>query len=767
MKNEPGPSEMLEELADKVILPMDRLAVTSFQSALAEMINFHRFLIEAYETRDEHGQTVSFAQFGEWSALHEEWIREYRRLFERATTYIGRENYFVESLAHVPRRLLPQDGRHSSPDVTTRLLDLINILGHFLEAWLTQHRTYEPNAKSDEPEVPRVAGSDKRAYEEVVIRLVGAWEGTLQIVDEVFRWRIREIEPAEQWRRFAASWPFLQQHLRNSAYLLAVAVWNEDEIGAEYYAEMLLRWFNGLQHQLEDDYHLIRTLLIPDLLDKQWNDALASLETMVCIPSWDQPSPSGVFSAIVQNALSDTIIITAGVMLSWFIERRQGTDIGPRIVSRLLNDAVSDDDTHRVRRETGFRPFFLQLVRIYTSGERFEQQGYAHCLDGLVAKLDSMAERRVVPGRVYSPSTREKREDLLMPWLACLIAQMPEEGDAEVVRTVSQLTGREDAFTHGDRTLRGLLDNLGQFKSAMGPEHHEYLRRGATALIPSIRIDERSERLVSTLDGIIETIEVQRRERLQSCPIDAGKLHLIQEQVEQALTSESGGIRVFKDFTITRNVADFPDRECAVGQIKKGYLTKPEMAQEPSNIWEVVTRTVQNFATQYVWIGLSQRPHRTVDVQDEESYLAMLTKEAQPMLEGGLEPVLLVREWNDPPWIREWFSWSGEKPEGLQVKRRSENQANGYIGTANDIDVYRGRLGESQSLLFRADLLKTLGYGSNVDGRICDVEFIPGQDDQSGSLRFRFSQHVEWREDEVIVLRYRAAEHDETEEESI
>ena len=195
----------------------------------------------------------------------------------------------------------------------------------------------------------------------------------------------------------------------------------------------------------------------------------------------------------------------------------------------------------------------------------------------------------------------------------------------------------------GDRALRGLLDNLGQFKSAMGPEHHEYLSRGATALIPSIRIDERSERLVSTLDGIIETIEVQRRERLQSRPIDAGKLHLIREQVEQALTSESGGIRVLKDFTITRNVADFPDREYAVGQIKKGYLTEPEMAQEPSNIWEVVTRKVQEFATQYVWIGLSQRPHRTVDVQDEESYLAMLTKEAQPMLEGGLEPVLLVR----------------------------------------------------------------------------------------------------------------------------
>ena len=761
MKNQPGPSDMLEELADKVIGQMDRLAVTSFQSALEEMVNFHRFLIEAYETHDEYGQAVSFAQIDDWGALHEEWIREYRRLFDRAATYIGRENDFVKSLAHVPVRLLPQDGRHSSPAVTTRLLDLVNILVNSLEAWLTQRRTYEPSSESDEPAFPHVAGSDKRAYEEVVISLVGAWEDTLRIVDYIFGWRSREIEPAEQWQRFAASWPFLQQHLRNSAYLLVVAVWNEDEIGAENYAEMLLRWFDELQDELEDDYHLIKTLLIPDLLDKQWNDALDSLETMASFPSLDQPSPSGVFSAIVHNALSDTIVISAGVMLGWFTKRRQGADIVPRIVSRLLRNAVPDGDTHQIQSETGFRSFCLQLIRIYASGGRFERQGYGHWLDGLVATFDSMSERRVVPGRVYSPSTRDGRGDLLMPWLACMIAQMPEEGDAEVVTEVSQLTDREDIFSHGDHTLRRLLSHLDCFKSALESEH-EQLHRGVKALAPSARIDKLSEQLALTLDGIIEAIESQRRERLKSRPIDERKLHSIREQVEQALTSESGGIAVFEHFTIARVISSFPERECTVSGIEKGYLTEPEMAQEPSNIWEVVTKKVQEFTTRYVWMGLSKRPRRIVYVLDEESYLAALTKESRPMLQGGLQPVLLLRDWSDPPWIRQWFSRSGEKPEGLQVRRKSEIQTNQYIGTVNDIDVYRVSLDGNQSFLLRSDLLKKITYGSNADGRIADVEFIPGQDDQSGTLRFRFNQHVEWREDDIIVLRYPATKHDET-----
>ena len=132
------------------------------------------------------------------------------------------------------------------------------------------------------------------------------------------------------------------------------------------------------------------------------------------------------------------------------------------------------------------------------------------------------------------------------------------------------------------------------------------------------------------------------------------------------------------------------------------------------------------------------------------------------MSESRAEITRLVREWSDPPWIREWFGWSGERPASLQVRRKSSVHTNLYIGTVNDIDVYRVRSDEGQSLLFRSDFLKNVRYGSNVDGRIVDVEFVPGQDDQPGALRFRFSQHVEWREDEIVVLRYPATEHAES-----
>ncbi len=309
-------------------------------------------------------------------------------MFDRATRYIGQENDFIQTLARVPFQLLPADGRHSAPAVTISLLDLVAILAHRLEDWVTQRRIYEPEAEISEPTVPRLAGSDQSAYKEVVSSLVGTWEHALKIVDQMYAWRQRELAPAEQWQRYAASWPFLQQHLQNSAYLLAVAVFNDDEIGAEYYAEMVLRWFDGQRHALEDDFPLIEPLLTPDLLERGWNEVLSWLASMVGRPSLDQPSPPAVFSAIVQNASADTIVVCAGVMLGWFAERRQRTDLASRIVSRLLSDTGAESDTHPTRQATGFVPFFFHLIRIFTAGERFEKRGYGHWLDRLVAKLD-------------------------------------------------------------------------------------------------------------------------------------------------------------------------------------------------------------------------------------------------------------------------------------------------------------------------------------------------------------------------------------------
>lgn len=754
MKDLPDPSDMLEELADKVIVQMDRLAVTSFQTALDEMLDFHRFLIDAYATNGDSGNPDSFARLGDWGSLHENWGHEYRRLFERAVEHIGRENDFIGILAYVPKRLLPTDGRRECREVTAALLDLVNILVHPLEGWVTRHRTLEATSTNGCVQVPQLAGSDQRAYEDVIIGFVGAWEGTLQLVNRIYDWRTKEIDVKEQWQRYKASWPFIQRHLRNTSYLLAVAVWNEDEIAAGYYCEALLRWFNNLEHDLDVDHLLVRAPLTPNLLDLNWPAAQSALVSLLIQPVMQEPHPSGIFTAILQNALADTIVIAVGVMLAWFIENRQVTDIAPKIVLRLLGDEPHEDGRSSHARETGFRATFLDLIRIREAGGRFAQSGYGAVLDGLVEKLDGMTERRVVPGRVFTPSTRHERDDLRLPWLCCLAALLPDIGEDNTIETITRWTKEEEAFRQGDTSLRHLVFDLKQMKACLDAKNREYLARGVRALCTEADIDERLERLAALLDNVSSAIEEQRAERLRAMSIDANRLEFVRLQVERSLTDGDGGIHIFQGFRIVRSDGELPQREFTMRGIKKGFLTEPVVEHEPTNWSEKVVISVQRYAVRLARNSFAERPRRTIEAVDEETYRRVMKKEAAPLILAGRQPVMLVRSWNDPPWAGEWFGWRGERPTDMQVTRKEGIKSGLYLGTVDGIDVYRANLDEAESLLFPADLLREVKYGTDAKGRVVTVTFEEEADHKPGKLVFRFSQQTEWMDDEVIVLQY-------------
>jgi hypothetical protein len=268
----PTPANFLEELADKVISQIDRLATTGFKVALDEMIRYHRFLLEVYASRSEDGKPLSLAEVGGmWEQPHQEWARQYRRVFERAAERISEETLFSETMAHVPIRLLPDNAIEHSTAVVGSLLDLGLLQIVFLEAWVTRHTSVDvAPAAAAHPRLA-LAGSDRRAYEQVVMNTIGAWESTVRLADSLYGWREAGEESTPLWSALGTSWPFLERHLRNTAYFLASAVWNEDPIGADRYRDALLRWVETVRVDLEPDYLLRhQVLLTPELFVIEW-----------------------------------------------------------------------------------------------------------------------------------------------------------------------------------------------------------------------------------------------------------------------------------------------------------------------------------------------------------------------------------------------------------------------------------------------------------------------------------------------------------------
>jgi hypothetical protein len=168
-----------------------------------------------------------------------------------------------------------------------------------------------------------LGGSDKSAFSEVVMDFVGAWESLLQFAGSYYDWKQdAKLSPIVRWQAASASWPFLWHHLSNTAYFVASAVWNEDEIGAKPFQDALVRWPRVFEFKLPDQYYSQNSfLLFPDFFDMDWDAVekrLLAIESDRFIVR--DVNPFALFSSLLRRAHGDAILIVTAVMLRWYIE---------------------------------------------------------------------------------------------------------------------------------------------------------------------------------------------------------------------------------------------------------------------------------------------------------------------------------------------------------------------------------------------------------------------------------------------------------------
>ncbi|MCM2497916.1 hypothetical protein, partial [Neorhizobium galegae] len=164
----PSPEQIIEELADKVRVEIDRDAPVAFDSALREMTQYHRFLLGLGASQTTDGQLLNLAEIAgdAWAAPHEVWNRQYIRLFERATAKLADNDHYVRSLAHIPSRVLSRrEDPRLSQNTLTALNDIFPAFVHRLEAWVTRRAL---QAKSDlhSAEAVTLMGSDAKSPSE-------------------------------------------------------------------------------------------------------------------------------------------------------------------------------------------------------------------------------------------------------------------------------------------------------------------------------------------------------------------------------------------------------------------------------------------------------------------------------------------------------------------------------------------------------------------------------------------------------------------------
>jgi hypothetical protein len=454
--------------------------------------------------------------------------------------------------------------------------------------------------------------------------------------------------------------------------MLAVVVWNEDETGATLLRDALVRWPRTLSHHFTDRAYLLqRLLLFPDIVSLDLTAAQERIGPL--LPQhMPAPTPDELVNGTLQVAHDDVLLLTSALLLLWSMEGKQASDIGARTVVELLRRELEDpdDERHGTPQDKPFGSLMMDVVRLEIAGDRQPDGTYGAALDHLVEKLDNMTERRVVPGRIFTPSTLHGRDGLQAALLSMLLARVPE-ADEPLLTRARNLAKNEAALPAGDRSLRDLLHGLDRFTKLIETPP-PVLQRGLMLLKPDADFASAGERLKSILSAMVGAIEDERTARLRARPISARAIDELRDAVENSMLRPPGGISFFRGFSIAKAPQN---TEAELFTSRFNGLSKAQFVDPPME-WETVGFTkhyaelVADQAGRRVWDLFTRQRREQASVAariEDPAFWQQVKALAQSV---GAEPMLIVSRQAEGRALRRFVYQLREPPSGLTIEQK-------------------------------------------------------------------------------------------------
>jgi hypothetical protein len=766
----PTPDDFMEELADQLIGQINKTAVTGFKAALDELIRFHRFVLEAQQTTDDDGNRLNYAQVGGFFQRPDQgWVREYRRIFQAAANKIGDDTGYMHRLNHVPLRLLPRSASTTSIEVLTAILELGIHEVLALENWFTRRTTIDVAEGAEAEPRLSLAGSDSRAYGQVLINFVGAWESVLQMAGSIFGWREQpDADAASFWQVRANAWQFLQTHLHACGYFVAAAVWNEDEAASDRYRDLLLRWLEPIYAEVEATYDIrFQWLLTPEWFTSSWAEVEPFAVELRRFPFPRRLSPKTVASVLLRGALSDVVVVTAAIALAWHARRQQLSDIGGRTAALLINRQVLTGEGSRLTnpgepRVTPFQSVWALILRVFLE-LRPGGMRYGAVIDGLIQRLNQMSARYIVPGRVYSGWGSDGVDALQLEFLAMLAATLPDAGDEGVLEMVVWVASNEGLFAAGDQSIQNAIYSLQRFAGGLGETlETAAFERAVRALSPDANPDDRRSRLRALILALADALAEERLERLRAEPLDAAKVEALLARSASLLRTYGPTIFPFTGYRV--EFEDAPARREAfrVSGLQKGvFVTPPRSPITVEQDADAISGRLREYLAALIRRSFYRRPRGRIVPLAGSRYprnlwRAVMRRAAQV----GPHPVLLV-DGDIAERVTIWtMSVAAANASEFPVSYR-ENVPGGiggaYVATVGGIDVFQTNdVTAGTSILCSGNALVRVAYSILPEsGDILTVTVTPDQEDDTCLLALGFAQSIEWSEAPIFEFRLR------------
>lgn len=698
--------------------------VVAYEEKLDEVRELYSLLIRSSICKDTEGRDENYTRVADsahWfgTPVFKSWSRTFLNLFEAAARALDVRGDYIPKLAHVPVHLFSRLLERGHEDILLHTIRLFPILQRRTGDWW--QRTLERQGITEHGPCMRqlLKPPQQATYESLLVQLVGAWSS---LKNERFPPHRSESPTWEELRKCT---PYFQTHLSETLQMLLGSVFRGDQAGAEWWCDVLLKWWDQLQYRFDRGTLFLRRekFLNIELSKKTWEEVQAEVDIQAFRVS--EHAPRGVFAACIRNLWIDASCLAMYVLVVWGrtcdCERSLAGHILHALVKgKHFKEGGTIAGDHRP--VSGPSDLLVAFLRQNYAAGSF-MQGYRATLDKWVEDIAHMTEKEWVSGWVYGGWGRNDLDSLRAGQIAVMSLLVSPGWDP--VRQIDEVLRRWVREDEGK--LRDLRHDMEQWASQIGggdmSEYKGVFDCYNTQSDPKPEFDNALKLISGAIDAIAKRVEEIRGEALRDAPVAEERLRDVERWASQTAFAKDSADFPVSVFVDVQAIETEGERRGLILQRRdKGEFTHPPMAQLPVNEkeWfaETMNRQVAGFVMAQV---LRQVRAETADGSTSDRYWAQVKRFRDHSVAAGHRPMLLVENPTVPNWIWEWSLTEWEKnrepPYGLALTRDAEfDGKEGYLGNFGDVAVFNAPLPPGGSYLVTLDALEKIEFTRHGQG---------------------------------------------------
>jgi hypothetical protein len=338
---------------------------------------------------------------------YEVWGRRLLDLGEAAAKRVGTSSHYIVRLMYVSSRLFDAAYRYGDARMARYCINLPGALFHYLGLWWS--RLIEEQGVSAHD---CCAGATLRppygaAYDDALRDFVGAWES---LKNE----RFPPITDSVTWDEYGRSLDSFDQHLRETAVMLAKAVDRGDQSGAEWLATTLTNWFSQMEYRFDARHGtLLREgQVFADLLGEQWDSVSTRLSLQEEL-AFGGSQMEVVFVTAIKNFGDDAGAATSALLVLWGRNCECETSIPAKLLNAFMHGGVTDRGGESVRgfeslssADALLQSIFRQVYSPGDAGSRYRHPSIIREESGLCRRRKSSQSSEPPVGREQGSSAR-------------------------------------------------------------------------------------------------------------------------------------------------------------------------------------------------------------------------------------------------------------------------------------------------------------------------------------------------------------------------